>query len=61
MKLEVGIVMRVAPGAPPVVIGAVTDEALLCHALRVAIDAAAVRALLRDHGFAVPSASGLVQ
>ncbi len=43
-KIEVGIVLRVAPGAPPVVIGAVADEELLRHALRVALDAAALRA-----------------
>ena len=44
-KLEVGIVLRVGPGAAPVVIGAVANDELLRHALRVAIDAAARRAL----------------
>ena len=42
-RIEVGIVLRVAPGAAPVVIGAVADDGLLRHALRLAIDAAARR------------------
>jgi hypothetical protein len=61
-KLEVGIVLRVAPGAPPVVVGAVTDKALLRHALRAAIiNAAAVRPCTRNDAIAVPSAKGLLQ
>ncbi len=39
-RLEVGILVRLDNGAPPVVIGAVVDDALLSHALRAAIGAA---------------------
>ncbi len=46
-RIEVGIVLRVAPGAPPVVIGAVADDELLRHALRLAINAA-VRREVKD-------------
>ncbi len=42
-RIEVGIVLRVVPGAPPVVIGAIADDELLRHALRVAIDTAVRR------------------
>lgn len=44
-RIEVGIIVRLGAGAPPVVISSVADEGLLRHALRLAIDAAARRAL----------------
>jgi hypothetical protein len=43
-RIEVGIILRVGKGAPPVIIGAVVDHALLGHALRAAIAAAERRA-----------------
>jgi hypothetical protein len=46
-KIEVGIIARLGPGAPPVVIGAVADDALLHHALRRAIAAAERQARVR--------------
>jgi hypothetical protein len=42
-RIEVGIVLRVTRGSPPIIIGAIADDELLQHALRVAIDAAVRR------------------